>query len=439
MEEPVTTGAQSGTRTPLCWGQQWSWAEQQRTATLRPSTLLLSHVMDLPDGVSVDTVCRAMRFVIARHASLRSTFEVGGAGQPQQVAWPVDEQRYELARIDRDGSSEWSRREFDLTSEWPLRVALIGAGHGAHRLAMTAHHIATDRYGLDLLCAELSEAVRAFGLGTTPSLPPADWQPADIAAFERSPAGEAINEREMADRYRQKQSQRDYLGRLNTRVGEPGNEMHVARLVSTDAAARLAARASAVDRSAGIVVVAAVACVLARFLEQPVVPLAMVVSNRHLTHFRQTVCSVAGNGLTSIRVRDPDDLLNVIPDAWLGMVSAMRHGYFNPADAREKAPPHGDDGAPTLVRAPSLNVMKVESPAPEYGPSLTDEMDRRPSAEWSGKISRPCRGLNFHVTILDSCLVVELRAGTHLVTADICRHLAARVMETIAERQPTMR
>jgi hypothetical protein len=341
--------------------------------------------------------------------------------------------------MDEGGSGEWLRRDFNLRSEWPLRVAVVGGGRAARRLAITAHHIAVDHYGLGLLCAEMLEAVRAFELGAMPSLPPVVWQPADIAAFERSPAGATIHERAMDDRRSQQQTRRDALRRLNAAVGGPADDMYVARLVSTKAIARLTDLASAAGRSAGAIVVSAVACVLARFLEHSTVPIAMVVNNRHLTYFKQTVCSVAGNGLMSIRVRDPDDLLDVVPDAWLGMVRAMRHGYYNPAQAREKAQAAREDEPPMVVREPSLNIMKGESPAPEYGPSLTDEVDRRSSAEWFGRVDRPCRGLNFHVTMLDSCLAVELRVGTNLMTADRCQQLAASVMEVVAERRRTPR
>src|SRR5690242_12820959 len=109
-------------RYPLCWGQQWSWTEQQRPAQRRSPVLVLSHVMAVPETVDVDAVRRAVRLVVTRHAALRSTFDVDGAGQPQQVAWPPEAGLYELRRFDHDDCLGWLRREFDIRTGWPLRI-----------------------------------------------------------------------------------------------------------------------------------------------------------------------------------------------------------------------------------------------------------------------------------------------------------------------------
>lgn len=208
--------------------------------------------------------------------------------------------------------------------------------------------------------------------------------------------------------------------------------MHVTRVQCMAADTRMAGPTRARRGSGAAVAVAAVGCVLARFAGRAHASLTMRVANRHLLGYQDSVCSVAENGVVSFPVHDPRTLADVVPHAWQATVAAVQHGYYDPSHLRRSLNLAGAQGGPMVVSLPCVNFSELQSFVPEYGPPPSPEDLRgRQFTTWSGEVPRPCAGLNFHVRIVGPCLLVELRAGTHLVSADVCQTLATDVMRLL--------
>ena len=122
--------------------------EPDSSEYLTPSALRLRGELD------VAALSRALSGLVARHESLRTTFEsVGGRGvqvvhPPYEVELPVldlvglvDEERgTELDRV----LAQEARRPFDLVAGPLMRVGLVRLGAQEHVLSLTLHHIVTD-------------------------------------------------------------------------------------------------------------------------------------------------------------------------------------------------------------------------------------------------------------------------------------------------------
>lgn len=138
---------------------------------------------------------RALTDLVARQASLRTTFPaIGGRpGQlvhaPTHVELPIDDLRdvvasqreVELARRLRD----FARRPFDLAHGPLFRVSLFVVGDDDHVFIVGQHHSVSDGWSLAILVGELSVLYRAHAGGHAAAPTPLPIQYADYAAWQR--------------------------------------------------------------------------------------------------------------------------------------------------------------------------------------------------------------------------------------------------------------
>jgi hypothetical protein len=389
--------------------------------------------MDLPDAVDRAAIRAAVRLVAARHAALRTTYTAVADGSPRQTVWPVEAEAYPLGHFDdAERGQLWLRESQDIRSAWPLRIAVLDRAPGPDLLGIAAHHIACDRYGFDLLCRELHAALHAVAGRTTPDLPAPSRQPADIAAFECSADGAAANERAVAHWIGHHEELSEELSMLGAGFDRPSDAMHVARATSDDAAKRLCALAAAARSSEAAVGIAAVAGTLAGYLGRSSVLMFMTSANRHLRGVKHSVCSLAQAGLVRIDVPDPRDLRRLIPAAGLGALTASRHAYYDGDVLADRQRAAGGAGHRLPVAPPSVNVMRMDDLAPpDREPGGADG----PLRTRVDQVGRPCIGLNFHVHLARSHLSIELRAGTHLLSAADSEMLVAGAMTSILDGQ----
>jgi hypothetical protein len=415
----------------LSWGQRWSWNEQRADAAERTATLILSRVVDLPAAADVAGIRAAVRLAVSRHEVLRSTFAVDGNGTPRQSVWPAELELYQIEQFDRDADYlAWLRRPMDVGSAWPLRVAVLHLPGGATGLAVSTHHIATDLYGFDALCQELRTSVRTAAGGVVPPLPPVGRQPVELAAFEQSPAGVAVNDRAIRHWLGHDDDLGEVLASLRARSDRPNGVLHAARVVAPRPS-RLSDLAALRHSSEGAVAVAAVACVLAGHLGRARVPMAMSVANRHLEGLRQSVCSVTQSGLISVPVADPRELAHTVPAAWAGMLTGMRHAYYDCDDLFDQMKSLDRGGRHVTVAPPSINIVRVAAPLPGLTLVARPDLSDGRFTSWTGQCDRRCLGLHFHVQVSTRQLAVELRTGAHLLSMDDCHRLAAEVLTLI--------
>ena len=418
----------------LGWGQWWSWQEQQLPPRRRSPSLILTADVVLPATVGMTAIRDAVRLVVARHTALRTTFTIDEDGSPRQEVWPVEAEAYQLDQFDdvAEGRS-WLRENLDPRSAWPWRVAVLGRGPEQTLVGIAAHHLAADRYGLDLFGRELEAAVHAVSRRQSLGTPEPARQPADIAAFEESAAGAAANEGSIRYWMSHEEELTEELSAIGSGSGRPSGAMHIARAVSADARLRISELAVAARVGEPAVAIAAVAGVLAEYLGRSSMLMFMTSANRHLPGVRHTVCSLAQAGLVRVDVPDPRRLERLIPAASKGALTALRYAYYDEDMLSVRRRAAGTGGHQRPVTPPSINVMQAGPSAAEQPPgSAADDGPDRPVTRLH-QVARPCSGLNFHVTSTESVLSIELRAGTHLLPAAECEALVAATMQRILQ------
>ncbi|MGH3846842.1 MAG: condensation domain-containing protein, partial [Pseudonocardiaceae bacterium] len=146
--------------------------------------------------LDTDALRAALTALVARHESLRTTFEqADGLGMqvvhpPQPVPLPVLdlsdlEQAQRSAELARALAAE-SNEPFDLHAGPLMRVRLVRLDAGDHALVLVLHHIITDGWSTGVLVEELSVLYRAAVRHEVAELAPLPVQYADFAAWQRA-------------------------------------------------------------------------------------------------------------------------------------------------------------------------------------------------------------------------------------------------------------
>lgn len=137
---------------------------------------------------ALDELCR-------RHEILRTTFECRDSGVMQCIhsPQPVRSRILDLRLLPTSG--RWTtaiaaiedqlRTPFDFAREPLLRATWIRLGEDDACLALTAHHLALEGWGMRLLLQEFSELYAAAHASRTPDLPDLPIQYGDFAAWEQ--------------------------------------------------------------------------------------------------------------------------------------------------------------------------------------------------------------------------------------------------------------
>ncbi|MYW44258.1 non-ribosomal peptide synthetase, partial [Streptomyces sp. SID161] len=146
----------------------------------------------------------ALRAVVARHESLRTTFDsVDGHGiqivhPPQDVPLP----EHDLSRLPEAEREPALRRllagertrPFDLREGPLLRAGLARLAEDDHVLALALHHIVTDGWSTSVLLGDLAHLYRTATGVPQPELAPLPVQYADYAHWQRTAGGTGADE-----------------------------------------------------------------------------------------------------------------------------------------------------------------------------------------------------------------------------------------------------
>jgi hypothetical protein len=256
-------------------------------------------------------------------------------------------------------------------------------------------------------------------------------QPADIAAFESSAKGAAVNERAIAYWLSHNEELSEELIALGAGRDRTAGSMHVAQAISADAPNRLSRLAAAARSSQAAVAIAAVAGGLAEYLDRSSLLMFITSANRHLAGVKHTVCSLAQAGLIHIGVPDPRDLGRLIPATCKSTLTALQYAYYDEKCRTDRQRAAGGSGHRLLVSPPSVNVMRVDGSTHQLPPGWEPDGGTGQRLTRIGQVDRPCPGLNFHVQIAGSYTSIELRAGTQLLPAADCEALVAGAMDLI--------
>ena len=173
---------------PLSFAQERLWFLDQ----FEPASSLYNVIwaVEIRGNLHVGALERALNGVVARHATLRTTFQ-SVDGTPVQVIaeyrparLPVEElsgpEATVRSRMQREGL-----RPFDLAHDAMLRPKLFRLEPRRHILLLTLHHIASDGWSTAVLFRELSELYAAELAGRPAMLPELPIQYTDFAVWQR--------------------------------------------------------------------------------------------------------------------------------------------------------------------------------------------------------------------------------------------------------------
>lgn len=184
------SGARGG-EAPQTWGQRALWRAIPILGE-GEHFLNLKWTLPVPGRHDLDTVLRALRTLLERHESLRTTYADTPEGPVQRVAREgaltvriVEAGEERPREVAERLAAEMAAVAFDHGRELPLRCAIVTRAGRPMALGLTFSHVSLDAGALDLVAAEWRRLLAGE------ELPPPDWQPLDQAAYESSGPGAA--------------------------------------------------------------------------------------------------------------------------------------------------------------------------------------------------------------------------------------------------------
>lgn len=188
--------------TPLSFAQERMWFIRQ----LQPDSAAYNTYLAirLHGPLDIATLEQSLQAIVRQHAVLRTTIQVEH-GQPKQLvlpelalpvthvnllAVPAAERETELQRL----ATAAIQRPFDLTHGPLLHVVCYQLAPREHVLLFTAHHIAADAWGLDLILQEFVAQYDSLHTGRPSPLPEPAIDYIDYALWHRTwSQGEAVD------------------------------------------------------------------------------------------------------------------------------------------------------------------------------------------------------------------------------------------------------
>ncbi len=184
---------------PLSYGQRALWFLHQ----LAPDSAAynVTFAVRVRSQIDIPAMRRAFQALIARHASLRTTYAVQ-SGEPAQEVHGFQEAVFE--EVDASGWDEKTlveqtaasyQRPFDLERGPVARLTLFSRSTADHVLQLVMHHIAVDGWSLGILIDELQALYVAETTGVL-ALPPTTVQYVDFVNWQKEllagPEGERL-------------------------------------------------------------------------------------------------------------------------------------------------------------------------------------------------------------------------------------------------------
>ncbi|WP_338932831.1 amino acid adenylation domain-containing protein [Streptomyces netropsis] len=189
------------TRAPVTASQRRMWILHK----MAPSGAAYNDpvVLRLEGELDQRAVLGALRRIVRRHATLRTTIGSEDGRPVQLIAPPATADALTLDVTDLSGHPESALRRrvaelagapFDLTRGPLIRAALLRAAPHDHVLVLVFHHIVFDGWSMDVLFRELTQHYREARTGVPALLPPLPTQYADHAVRQsRQHTGPAMD------------------------------------------------------------------------------------------------------------------------------------------------------------------------------------------------------------------------------------------------------
>lgn len=349
---------------PLCWSQWPIWSYGLHGIHAPDLDLRLP----VNPQLSPDRVERALQTVIARHESLRTTYEYAPDSlRPRQVVWDARAQLYDFQVVPaavRQPYIWFNSRHiegYDLATRWPIKVLFTTIPGRVSELCLRIHHLAIDFHGLRLLRKELG---LLLGTSTSTNLSVVHRQPIDIALDEQSHGCRNSNKRAI-EFHRMHESRIEELLKHNWRYAtrrsagsqsEYINRRATVSFSSGTAQRPIYATSKALRVSPAAVVTAGIASAFAQVLEYSDLIFGFIVSNRHLPGTQNTICQLAQVSLLPATIKRHGSFDDLAHDCGREIIRAEQHGHFH---ANQRALRESEIGHRSIVSRGliTLNLM----------------------------------------------------------------------------------
>ncbi|WP_369185677.1 amino acid adenylation domain-containing protein [Streptomyces sp. Y1] len=191
FEKLLAESGQAEDSFPLSVTQQGIWFQEQLHPNNPAYVIPAAARLDGPLDTAV--LRAALREIVRRHESLRTTFELRD-GQPVQVVraeLPLDLTEEDLGAGGLDEElfhrrmSELRGEPFDLAAGPLLRLRLLHVGPQEAVLLVAMHHLVSDGWSVGVLVSELLALYEAFAAGRPSPLPDLEIHYGDFAGWQQ--------------------------------------------------------------------------------------------------------------------------------------------------------------------------------------------------------------------------------------------------------------
>ncbi|WP_328491695.1 non-ribosomal peptide synthase/polyketide synthase [Streptomyces sp. NBC_00414] len=194
---PVIGPVDRDAAAPMSYAQQRLWFLEEFAPGGTEYVTALA--LRLRGRLDTRALAAALRKLVTRHESLRTTFDtvdgrgVQVVGPPMEVPLPLDDlsglpEGDRTVRLEKRLAADRAL-PFDLREGPLLRAGLIRLAGDEHVLTLTLHHIITDGWSTAVLTGDLAHLYRAELDPATEPLPPLPVQYADYAHWQRTVSG----------------------------------------------------------------------------------------------------------------------------------------------------------------------------------------------------------------------------------------------------------
>ena len=401
----------------LAWGQRELWTAMLRQRSWMP----ISTVRRLPPGTTVADLAGQLRFMLCRYQTTRTRLRFDPDGGCRQVVADRGEiplevvdaaERDDPAAVAGQVEQRYCETDYDFTSEWPVRMAVVRhRGVPTHRV-LTMCHLVTDAHGAGVLVRELAGE-------TGGADPAAAWHPLDQARWQSSPAGQRVCQ---AARRRWEGLLRSVPAGRFRGSSDPREPRHwQGRLDSV--ALLLAVRTIAVRTgvTSSLVLLALFATMQIRLTGVNPAVVQVVVSNRFRTGLARTVSVVNQTGLCVL------DLAGLTVDQAVRhtrgrAMAAYKHAYYHPGRMAELVARVGRERGEEIDLDCYFNDRRVRYgdqngglAAPAPAPAELTAALAETTFRWEQWSDKPFESLFVHIEDVPDRIAALVYGDTHRV------------------------
>ena len=315
----------------VTWGQR----NVLRMMQLAGEAVMIGGTMPLAEGTTVENIVNLLAFIVERNHSLRTRFRFRDDGEPVQVLYSSGEVALDIVDIGPDEDpaevaealrTGYEKAPFDITTDWPVCMAVIRQEGVPVWFTAMYPHVAIDGLGFEALVADLANLNQDTGERLAPR---EGMQPFELAKQQQSAA--SLRQSAASIQYWEKLV-RSAPGRRFDSKYEPRDpqwwdvvfDSQAMYLATTSIAARTGA-------NTGSVLLAAYAVALAKVSGKNPSAIRTFVSNRFRPGLRHSVTPLVASCLCVVDVADTD-FDTVALRAWRSQLKAGKFSYFDPRD-----------------------------------------------------------------------------------------------------------